>query len=121
MDGSNTAASAKAAWPSQRFPDLKLSKDLTSNFARPDVGASNRSDTAAWVRFTPGGEAWLIPATPSEARYKLAPPAGNGTLLPWTEFGLQPTRSGKVLESLKQNVASVQLSGLTGQTLEFTR
>lgn len=120
-DGSNTAATAKAAWPSQRFPDLKLSNSLTANFSRPDVGASNRSDTAAWVRLTPGGEAWLIQPAPSEARYKLVPPAGDGALLAWTEFGLQPTRSGKVPEWMKQNVASVQLSGLTGQALEFSR
>ncbi len=120
-DGSNTAANAKQAWPSIRFPDLKLSNGLTVNFSRPDVGAPNRSDTAAWVRFTPSGEAWLIPGAASEARYKLVPPAAVGALLAWTEFGLQPTRSGKLPESLKQNVASVQLSGLTGQTLEFAR
>ncbi len=120
-DGSNTAATAKAAWRAQRFPDLKLSNSLSASFARPDVGASNRSDAAAWVRFTPSGEAWLIPAAPSEARLKLVPPAGDGVLMAWTEFGLQPTRRGTVPESVKQDVASVQLSGLTGQALEFSR
>ena len=85
------------------------------------MGAANRPDIAAWVRFTPGSEAWLITASSSEARYKLVPPAGDGALLPWIEFGLQPTRQGAVPEWMKQNVACVQLSGITGQTLEFTR
>jgi len=39
----------------------------------------------------------------------------------WTEFGLQATRRGQVAESLKKDVAAVQLNGLTGQTLDFSR
>lgn len=120
-DGTKTPASVTGVWTAPRFQNFRLSGQLDSSFVRPDVPAANRPDAAAWIRFTPGGEAWLVPAAATESRIKLVPPATEGTLVPWIELGLQPTRRGQVTESNKKDVASVQLSGLTGQTLQFSR
>jgi hypothetical protein len=77
---------------------------------------------ASWVCFSPSGEARIIPAVATESRIKLKPPADPGTLSHWTEFGLQSTaRLGQVPDSFKAKIAAVQLNGLTGQTLEFSR
>lgn len=123
LDGSNQASTAKGAWNGPRFNDLKLSNNLDAQFSRPAVPVANRPDTAAWIRFTPTGEAWVSPGTASESRIKMVPPSSTetGTLSRWTELGIQPTRRGKVPESSKLDVAAVHLSGLTGQAVQFSR
>ena len=121
LDGTNNAANAKGVWTAPRFPNVKLSNALDSSLARPAVSAANQPASAAWVRFTPVGEAWVIPGLATESRIKLVPPNTTGTLVRWTEFGIQPTRRGQVPDSMKRDVASVQLSGLTGQALTFSR
>ncbi len=119
-DGTADPAAAKGVWTAPRIANLRLSSSLDASFKRPEIADAGRPDLAAWVRFSPGGEARLIDANPLEKRAKLKPPAGEGALLPWMELGLQPTRRGIVPESAKQDVASVQLSGITGRTLEFS-
>jgi prepilin-type N-terminal cleavage/methylation domain-containing protein len=123
LDGINKPSAAKGAWNAPRFADIKLSSSLDSRFSRPPVPADNRPDIAVWIRFTPTGEAWVSTGTASESRIKMVPPATaeTGTLSRWTEIGLQPTRRGKVSESAKTDVAAVQISGLTGQAVQFTR
>ncbi len=121
LDGTNNAANAKGVWTAPRFPNMKLSGSLDPSLVRPTVSAANQPSNAAWVRFTPTGEAWVISGVATESRIKLVPPTATGTLVRWTEFGIQPTRRGQVPESLKRDIASVQLSGLTGQTLTFSR
>lgn len=123
LDGINNPSAAKGLWRAIRFPDIKLSNSLDSQFSRPLVPVVNRPDIATWIRFTPTGEAWVSTGMASESRFKMVPPAssGTGTLSRWTEIGLQPTRRGKIPDADKQDVASVQLSGLTGQAVQFTR
>jgi type IV fimbrial biogenesis protein FimT len=121
LDGTDNAANAKGAWSGPRFRDVRLSNQLDPSFNRPSVPATSQPDAAAWIRFSPSGEAALISANPKEKRVKLVPPTGTGTVTPWIELGLQPTRTGKVPASLKKDVGSVQLSALTGQTLVFSR
>ncbi len=121
IDGTNTPSEAKGIWSAPRFANYRLSNRLDSSLSRPDVPAESQPDAAAWIRFNPDGEAWLIPAETSESRIKLVPPADEGTLSRWIELGIQPTRGGAVPESRKKDVGAVQLSGLTGQTLRYYR
>jgi prepilin-type N-terminal cleavage/methylation domain-containing protein len=123
LDGINKASAAKGMWNAPRFVDFKLSSSLDTQFSRPPVPTANRPDTAAWIRFTPTGEAWISAGNASESRIKMVPPstAEAGTLSRWTEIGLQPTRRGKVTDSAKTDVAAVQISGLTGQAVQFSR
>ncbi len=121
LDGTSNAANARGVWTAPCFMNFKLSNSLDSSLVRPAVSAANQPADAAWVRFTPVGEAWVIPGVATESRIKLVPPTTTGTLVRWTEFGIQPTRRGQVPDSMKRDVASVQLSGLTGQTLTFSR
>jgi prepilin-type N-terminal cleavage/methylation domain-containing protein len=123
LDGANKASAAKGVWSAPRFTDFKLSSSLDTQFSRPPVPTANRPDAAAWIRFTPTGEAWVSAGTASESRTKMVPPATAeaGTLSRWTEIGLQPTRRGKIPDSAKTDVAAVQISGLTGQAVQFAR
>lgn len=120
LDGTNSPTAAKGIWNAPRFPDMKLSNNLDGSFIRPSVPVANQASAAAWIRFTPSGEAWFIPGKTSEKRVGLKPPTDAGTLARFTEIGLQPTRRGTVPDSAKRDVAAVHLAGLTGQTLEFT-
>lgn len=123
LDGTNKTSATKGVWNAPRFVDFKLSSNLDTQFSRPPVPAANRPDTAAWIRFTPTGEAWVSAGNASESRIKMLPPstAEAGTLTRWTEIGLQPTRRGKIPDSAKTDVAAVQVSGLTGQAVQFSR
>jgi len=124
LDGTALNTSAKGIWSAPRIPNFDLSNALGSSLMRPAVPPANRVNVAAWVCFGPSGEARIIPTNQGEAlesRIQLKPPAGSGDLARWTEFGLQATRRGRVRASSKNGVAAVQLNGLTGQTLEFSR
>ena len=123
LDGINQPSAAKGVWNAPRFADIKLSSSLDNRFSRPAVPVGNRPDIAAWIRFTPTGEAWVSAGTAQESRIKIVPPATaeTGTLSRWTEIGLQPTRRGQIPDSAKQDVAAVQISGLTGQAVQFAR
>jgi prepilin-type N-terminal cleavage/methylation domain-containing protein len=119
LDGTENPASAKGIWSAPRFTNFKLSNQLDSSFIRPAV--SNQVNDAVWIHFKPGGEAWTIPGNSTESRIKLVPPATLGAVARWTEIGLQPTRKGQIPDSMKRDVACVQINGLTGQTLRFSR
>jgi prepilin-type N-terminal cleavage/methylation domain-containing protein len=123
MEGINKASGAKGVWSAPRFTDFKLSSTLDTRFSRPPVPSTSRPDIAAWIRFTPTGEAWVSAGNTNESRIKMVPPATAeaGTLSPWTEIGLQPTRRGKIPDSAKLDVAAIQISGLTGQAVQFAR
>lgn len=123
LDGTNKTSATKGGWNALRFVDFKLSGNLDNQLSRPPVPAANRPDTAVWIRFTPTGEAWVSAGKPSESRIRMVPPstAEAGTLSRWTEIGLQPTRRGKIPDSVKTDVAAVQISGLTGQAVQFAR
>jgi len=121
LDGTNTPAEAKGIWAAPRFANYRLSDHLDPSLSRPEVPADSQPDAAAWIRFNPSGEAWLVPAETSESRIKLVPPDDEGTLARWIELGIQPTRGGAVPASSKKDVGAVHLSGLTGQTLRFYR
>jgi prepilin-type N-terminal cleavage/methylation domain-containing protein len=124
IDGANSEtsrATACAAWTAPRFADYKLSDDLDSSFIRPVVQNGDRPKDAAWIRFSPAGEAWVLPASSKESGVRMVPPADVGTLARWTEIGLQATRDGQVVGSVKTQVAAVQVSGLIGQSLQFAR
>ncbi len=124
LDGSDSPAShnIRGTWTAPRFENFSLTGQLDPGFDRPDVPPGHRPDTALWIRFTPGGEAWTIVAEDANAlpsRVNMIPPAGEGRIARWTELGLQPTRGGRISPKLRRDVAGVHLSGLTGQTLEF--
>ena len=121
LDGTALNTSAKGIWSAPRIPNFRLGNSLDSALVRPAVPSAAQVNVATWVRFSPSGEARIIPAVASESRIKLQPPADAGVLARWTEFGLQATRRGQVSASLKKDVAAVQFNGLTGQTLEFSR
>ena len=121
LDGTALNTSAKGIWSAPRLPNFNLSNALDSSLIRPTVPSAAQVNEAGWVRFSPSGEARIIPAVATESRIKLKPPADLGVMMRWTEFGLQATRRGQVAESLKKDIAAVQLNGLTGQTLEFSR
>jgi prepilin-type N-terminal cleavage/methylation domain-containing protein len=122
LDGTSLNTSAKGIWSAPRVPKFNLSNSLGSSLKRPTVSPADQVNLASWVRFSPSGEARIIPADPTESRIKLKPPSVPGTLSHWTEFGLQSTaRQGQVPDSFKNKVAAVQLNGLSGQTLEFSR
>ena len=122
LDGSDqVTATTKGIWSAPRLPNFNLSNSLNSSFVRPVVPSANQANVASWVRFSPSGEARIIPALATESQIKLKPPTAPGTVARWTEFGLQATRRGQVAESDKKNVAAVQLNGLTGQALVFSR
>lgn len=123
LDGTRTpsASNIKGCWTAPRFPNIRLTGNLVSQFSRPWVPEVDRPEAALWVRFSPGGEAWILAADSSQSRIKMIPPVDEGRLSPWTEIGLQPTRGGTVTAKLKEDVASVQIAGLTGQALAFNR
>ncbi len=123
LDGTKTpsASNIKGCWTAPRFPNISLTGNLVSQFSRPSVPDGDRPEVAVWVRFSPGGEAWTLAADSSQSRIKMIPPVDGGRLSQWTEIGLQPTRGGVVSAKLKQDVASVQIAGLTGQALSFNR
>jgi prepilin-type N-terminal cleavage/methylation domain-containing protein len=121
LDGTDKNTSARGIWSAPRLPNFNLSNSLDSSLIRPIVASAAQVNEASWVRFSPSGEARVIPAVATESRIKLQPPADPGVMTRWTEFGLQATRRGQVAESLKKEIAAVQLNGLTGQTLEFSR
>jgi hypothetical protein len=122
LDGTSLNTDAKGIWSAPRVPNFNLSNSLSASLTRPPVPPADQANLASWVRFSPSGEARIIPADPTESRIKLKPPSVPGTLSRWTEFGLQSTaRRGQVPDSLKNKVAAVQLNGLTGQTLEFSQ
>lgn len=116
-----TSSNIKGSWTAPRFPNISLTGNLASDFTRPPVQDSARPETAVWIRFSPSGEAWTVAADPMQSRIKMIPPADEGTLSRWVEIGLQPTRGGTVSAKLKADVASVQIAGLTGQALAFSR
>lgn len=70
IDGTNTPAAAAGVWTAPRFQNFHLSNRLDSSFVRPDA--------AAWIRFTPGGEAWLVPAAATESRLRQGRRPGRG-------------------------------------------
>jgi len=122
LDGTALTTSARGIWSAPRFSNFKLSNSLSPALVRPTVSASDQANEATWVRFSPSGEARIIPALGTESRIKLKPPTSSGSLVSWTELGLQATRGGTVPDSYRKNeIAAVQLNGLTGQTLEFSR
>ena len=121
LDGTDHNTSVRGIWSVPRIPDFKLSNALGSSLIRPPVPSAAQVNEAAWVRFSPAGEARVIPAVAAESRLLLKPPADPGVMRRWTELGLQATRRGQVPASLKKDVAAIQLNGLTGQALEFTR
>ena len=123
LDGTKTpsASNIRGCWTAPRFPNIRLTGGLASQFSRPSVSDADRPETAVWIRFSPGGEAWTFAADPAQSRIKMIPPADEGTLSHWTEIGLQPTRGGVVSAKLKLDVASVQIAGLTGQAQAFSR
>ena len=121
LDGTDKNTTARGIWSTPRLPNFNLSNSLDSPLIRPIVPSAAQANVAAWVRFSPSGEARIIPAVATESRINLKPPADPGAMLRLTEFGLQATRRGQVSESLKKDIAAVQLNGLTGQTLEFFR
>ena len=121
LDGTPLNTSVKGIWSTPRIPNFLLSNALGSSLMRPAVPAADQVNVAAWVRFSPSGEARILPAVAAETRTNLQTPAAAGVLARWTEFGLQATRRGQVPASLLKEVAVVQLNGLTGQTLEFSR
>ena len=121
LDGTKSpgASNLKACWTAPRFSNIRLTGNLAPRFSRPAVPDADRPEAAVWIRFSPGGEAWTVAADPSQSRIRMIPPADEGRLSRWTEIGLQPTRGGVVSEKLRQDVASVQIAGLTGQALAF--
>ena len=121
LDGTDKNTSARGIWSAPRLPNFNLSNSLDSSLIRPGIASAAQVNEASWVRFSPSGEARVIPAMATESRIKLQPPADPGVMTRWTEFGLQATRRGQVAESLKKEIAAVHLNGLTGQTLEFSR
>lgn len=121
LDGTAQNTSVRGAWSVPRLPNFNLSPSLDASLIRPAVPVSAQVNVAAWVRFSPSGEARVLPAVATESRIKLRPPADSGILASWTEFGLQATRRGQVSAALKKDIAAVQLNGLTGQTLKFSR
>jgi prepilin-type N-terminal cleavage/methylation domain-containing protein len=121
LDGTDKTTTVKGIWSAPRLPNFRLSNSLSPSLVRPSVPSAAQASEASWVRFSPSGEARIIPAVATESRIKLKPPSDPGVLARWTEFGLQATRRGQVAESLKKDVAAVQLNGLTGQTLDFSR
>jgi hypothetical protein len=122
LDGTSLNTSARGIWSAPRIPNFNLSNSLSASLTRPPVPPADQANLASWVRFSPSGEARIIPADPTESRIKLKPPSVPGTLSHWTEFGLQSTaRQGQVPDSYKVKISAVQLNGLTGQTLEFSR
>ena len=120
-DGTANNTSVRGSWSAPPIPNIKLSNALDASLIRPVVPAAAQVGEAAWVRFSPAGEVRIIPAVAGESRFKLQPPADPGVMMRWTEFGLQATRRSQVPASFKKDVAAVQLNGLTGQTLAFTR
>ena len=121
LDGTDRNTSVRGIWSAPRIPDFKLSNALGSSLIRPPVPAAAQVNEAAWVRFGPTGEARVIPAVAAESRLLLKPPADAGVMRRWTELGLQATRHGQVPASLNKDVAAIQLNGLTGQTLVYSR
>lgn len=121
LDGTDKNISARGIWSAPHLPNFSLSNSLDSSLIRPNVPSTAQVNEASWVRISPSGEARIIPAVATESRIKLKPPADPGVMLRWTEFGLQATRRGQVAESLKKDIAAVQLNGLTGQTLVFSK
>lgn len=123
LDGTKTpsASNIKGCWTAPRFPNISLTGNLAAQFSRPLVPDADRPEAAVWVRFSPGGEAWTMEADSTASRIRMIPPVAEGKLSQWTEIGLQPTRGGVVSAKLKQDVASVQIAGLTGQALAFNR
>lgn len=122
LDGTSLNTSARGIWSAPRVPNFNLSNSLSASLARPSVSPAAQVNQAGWVRFSPSGEARIIPADATESRIKLKPPSDPGSLSHWTEFGLQATTgNGQVPDSFKNKVAAVQLNGLTGQTMEFSR
>jgi type II secretory pathway pseudopilin PulG len=131
LDGTSLNTSAKGIWSAPRVPNFMLSNLKEDQRSLLHVPAANQVKEAAWVRFSPIGEARIQEAKAADSLNKLSPPDPDSddltvprkwTLSPWTEFGLQSTtRQGQVPYSFKDKVAAVQLNGLTGQTLEFSR
>jgi prepilin-type N-terminal cleavage/methylation domain-containing protein len=123
LDGSKvpSASNIKGCWTAPRFSNISLTGQLAADFSRPSVSDADRPEAAVWIRFSPGGEAWTVSADPMQSRIKMIPPPDEGVLSRWTEIGLQPTRGGVVSPKLRADVASVQIAGLTGQALAFSR
>ena len=121
LDGTDKNTSARGIWSAPRLPNFNLSNSLNSLLIRPSVPSAAQVNEASWVCFSPSGEARIIPAVATESRIKLKPPADPGVMMRWTEFGLQTTRRGQAAESLIKDIAAVQLNGLTGQTLVFSK
>ncbi len=122
LDGTESNSTARGVWAAPRIPNFTLSNSLDSSFTRPAIAPANQVRIASWVRFSPSGEARIIPADSTESRIKLRPPADPGTLSRWTEFGLQSTIGhGQLPNSFKNKVAAVQLNGLTGQAVVYSR
>lgn len=123
LDGNKvpSASNIKGCWTAPRFSNIALTSRLAADFSRPAVPDSDRPDGAVWIRFSPGGEAWTVSADPMQSRIKMVPPPDEGVLSRWTEIGLQPTRGGVVSPKLRADVATVQIAGLTGQALAFSR
>lgn len=123
LDGTRSASvsNIKGSWTAPRFQNISLTGRLAAEFSRPAVADSDRPEAAVWIRFSPSGEAWRVAADPTQSRIKMVPPTDEGSLGRWTEIGLQPTRGGAVSARLKADVASVQIAGLTGQALAYSR
>jgi len=121
IDGTQSVRSnnLSGAWTSPRFPNLTITAGMPEVPARPQVSESDRASAALWLHFHPAGEVRWFPAASSADPGELQPPADGGKLARLTEIGLQPTRRGTVTESLKKDVAVIQISGLTGQTFRF--
>jgi prepilin-type N-terminal cleavage/methylation domain-containing protein len=123
LDGTQVPSTSniKGSWTAPRFSNISLTGNLAADFSRPSVPAADRPEAAVWIRFSPGGEAWTVSADPMQSRIKMIPPPDEGVLSRWIEIGLQPTRGGVVSAKLRTDVASVQIAGLTGQALAFSR
>lgn len=123
LDGSRVPGTSniKGCWTAPRFQNISLTGKLAAEFSRPTVPDPDRPEEAVWIRFSPSGEAWTIAGDPAQSRIRMIPPGDEGTLSRWTEIGLQPTRGGVVSAKLKADVASVQIAGLTGQALAYSR
>jgi prepilin-type N-terminal cleavage/methylation domain-containing protein len=122
LDGTtNLGANVKGVWSAPRFANLKLKALGQSVLSRPYESLTNRPEGTAWIRFSPSGEAWYQPGVATESRIGLKPPATPDPVLHrWNEIGLQPTIAGRDdLETLRRDVATVQISGLTGQALVY--
>lgn len=121
LDGTTALGSnVKGVWSAPRFTNFKLKSIGQSVFTRPYSSSANRPEVAAWIRFSPSGEAWYQPGLATESRIGLKPPSGDPVLHSWSEIGLQPTIAGRDdIPALRKDVATVQLSGLTGQALFY--